>query len=214
MHLGMSGVVLPRAVVRDARREITSPPAPPAPMITSSSRCPSGAAVIFTDPRRFGAMDSPWRPRPRHARDVVGARARAARPRVQRRCPLAQALARRKHLVEGRRSSDQRVVSGLGNIYGARRCTGPACRRNARRQHSSPGRARLVRPASARPGRAIRAALERRDLGSQSRPDGAGPVPCLRPRRANPVRGAAAPARSRRIVQAGRSTFFCPVCQG
>jgi formamidopyrimidine-DNA glycosylase len=166
----------------------------------------SGAAVVFNDPRRFGSMRVIARdqaagdpvlaalgPEPR-ARDFNGAA--LARALWRRRRPLKIALA------------DQGVVAGLGNIY--------VCEALHLARLSPRRRASTLATASGAPraqahslAEAIRAVLER---ALARRPRGAGRF------RVYDREGALCPRRGcggvvRRIVQAGRSTFYCPRCQ-
>ena len=162
----------------------------------------NGATVVFNDPRRFGSM---WLhddaatgphallgPEPLDASFDVKALAAALRGR---RAPIKAALL------------DQRVVAGLGNIYVSEAL---------HRAQLSPGRAAgelLSESGAARPilrtlVRTIRETLTHA-LSERGRDrfrvyDREG-EPCLR-------RGCG--GRIKRIVQAGRSTFFCPRCQG
>jgi formamidopyrimidine-DNA glycosylase len=193
MHLGMSGSF-------DVR---TDPSAKPSKHDHVLFHLSSGKTVVFNDPRRFGSMRI-------HAgstdplRGVLGPE------------PLgpdfdASVLARALH---GRRTtlksalSNQRVVAGLGNIYVSealhrarlsplRLCTTLVAHSGAPR----PELRRLVR--------AIRATLT--DALSEPITDadrfrvyGREGDRCQR----RGCRGSI-----RRIVQAGRSTFYCPVCQ-
>lgn len=116
---------------------------------------------------------------------------------------LGAALARRRGAIKPA-LLDQRVVAGLGNIYAAEALWEARISPRARaRSLSAERRARLVR--------AIRAVLRRAAPG-RYRPDAGGArwrvydragMPCPR-----------CGARIRRIVQAGRSTYYCPRCQG
>jgi formamidopyrimidine-DNA glycosylase len=164
----------------------------------------SGATVVFNDPRRFGSMwlhDDRTHPNataalgPEPLDDAFGADVLAAAFR-RRRAPLKAAL------------SDQRVVAGLGNIYVSEAL---------HRARLSPRRpaGTLTSPSGApRPTlralvRAIRdtlnyALLDRLDGDDSFRVYDREGQRC--PRRG--CRGTI-----KRIVQAGRSTFFCPACQ-
>ena len=165
----------------------------------------SGATVVFNDPRRFGSM---WLydERSRGAAPTAGlgpepldeafdAKLMAAALRG-RRAPLKVAL------------SDQRVIAGLGNIYVSEAL---------HRARLSPLRlARTLTYSSGAPRPPLRALVRAiRDtlhhaLSLDDEEDAAFRVydregeQCVR-------RGC--DGRIRRIVQAGRSTFFCPRCQ-
>ena len=164
----------------------------------------NGFVVVFNDPRRFGSM---WLCRaaarganptaalgPEPLDEAFGAEVLAGTLRGKR-APLKSAL------------SDQRVVAGLGNIYVAEAL---------HRARLSPSReaGTLVSPAGAPTPQlrslvsAIRetlaAALTDDDNHERWRVYDREGERCVR----RGCRG-----RIRRIVQAGRSTFYCPVCQ-
>ena len=194
MHLGMSGSF---AVHADGNVPFTTHDH----VVFQMS---NGTTVVFNDPRRFGSMwlhdtrstASPTAmlgPEPLDA--TFAAELLASRLRG-RRAPLKAALA------------DQRVVAGLGNIYisEALHRARLSPRRAARTLTSAAG---APRPALRALVRAIRetlqdALVDREDGGGRFRVYDREGERC--PRRG--CRG-----RIRRIVQAGRSTFFCPVCQ-
>jgi formamidopyrimidine-DNA glycosylase len=164
----------------------------------------NGTTVVFNDPRRFGSMwlyddRAPTGPTselgPEPLDEEFGADVLAAAFQ-RRRAPLKAAL------------SDQRVIAGLGNIY-----VSEALHR-ARLSPLRPARS-LTSPSGApRPAlrtlvRAIRdtlndALLDRVEGDAEFRAYDREGARCLR-------RGCH--GRIRRIVQAGRSTFFCPSCQ-
>jgi formamidopyrimidine-DNA glycosylase len=164
----------------------------------------NGATVVFNDPRRFGSMwvhhstsanapTSALGPEPLDAAfdaEVLAAALRA------RRAPLKTALA------------DQRIVAGLGNIYvsEALHRAGLSPRRAAGTLTSASG---APRPALRTLVRAIRQTLQRA-LSEEG--DGEDRF------RVYDREGQRCPRRGcrgtiKRIVQGGRSTFFCPVCQ-
>jgi len=169
----------------------------------------SGAAVVFNDPRRFGFMK------------VVSADALAADPALSALGPepldrqfTAEALAAR---LKTKRAAalkvallDQRTVAGLGNIY--------ACEA-LHRAHLSPTRkaSTLVTRAGAPTPRAralvdaIKSTL-RAAIANEHRANSVDRFLVYdREDRRCPRRGCAGTIKRR--VQAGRSTFFCPVCQ-
>lgn len=172
-------------------------------------RMSSGATVTFNDPRRFGLMDIAARgrlerypalgamgPEPLSAEFDAETLARACRGR---KVPLKLALL------------DQRVVAGLGNIYASealhRARLSP--RRRAATIATPTG---APREASRRLAAAIKAVLNeaiKRTISDSYRSsrfrvyDRAGAV-CRTSRCAGTIT---------RIVQAGRSTFYCPTCQ-
>jgi len=166
----------------------------------------SDAAVVFNDPRRFGFMTLLA---PGDVPDAPMLRALGPEPlnRAFNASVLAQALKRKKTSLKAA-LSDQRVVSGLGNIY--------VCEALHRARLSPKRRAStlVTRSGTPRPElvaliAAIRAVLEdaiRRRAYREDRfrvYDREGQR-CAR-------RGC--PGIIKRIVQTGRSTFFCPVCQ-
>lgn len=207
-HLGMTGRFLVQGLApgRFAR------PVDPLAHVHLEIETDRGAVVRFADPRRFGFMEL-----------LAGA---AAAPRLDALGPeplgpdfgaarLLSAFAGSRRPVKAA-LLDQGVVAGLGNIY--------VCEalHQARISPMTPcgvlGRARLERLALA-----VRAVLEAAiAAGGSTLRDFAGAEggqgyfqhafqvygregePCARP----PCRGVVA-----RIVQSGRSTFYCPVCQ-
>lgn len=204
VHLGMSGSfeVDSTAAEHAARREAAHDHV----VFTMSS----GATVTFNDPRRFGLMDIAAR----------GLLESYPALKAMGREPLsadfdAQTLAR---ACRGKRVSlkvallDQRVVAGLGNIYASEAL---------HRAHLSPRRrASTIATAAGAPragahllAAAIKAvlsdAVERSLTASYRRSSRF---------RVYEREGARCPAKGcagtiKRIVQAGRSTYFCPVCQ-
>jgi formamidopyrimidine-DNA glycosylase len=122
---------------------------------------------------------------------------------------LAQALRNRKTSLKAA-LSDQRVVAGLGNIY--------VCEALHRARLSPRRRASTLATRSGAPRaqahtlvRAIRAALNDA-IAHSHRVDGEDRFRVYdREGERCPRRGCAGIIR--RIVQTGRSTFFCPVCQ-
>jgi formamidopyrimidine-DNA glycosylase len=167
-------------------------------------RMSSGAIIVFNDPRRFGFMTivSP---------DAMGsARGLAALgPEPLSAAFDAAALARS---CRGKKTSlkaalsDQRVVAGLGNIYVVEAL---------HRAHLSPKRQAATlatksgapRPSARRLARAIKKVL----LDAVARDDDSRFRVYDRAHQRCPTRGCRGIIR--RITQAGRSTFFCPVCQ-
>jgi formamidopyrimidine-DNA glycosylase len=195
MHLGMSGWFRIEAAEHVAQ--------PHDHVVFDLS---SGRSVVFNDPRRFGVMDLvPTRDVERSSHvaglgpeplsDDFDAAALAAAC-VRSRRPIKVALL------------DQTVVAGLGNIYASEALhvarLSPRLRAGA---IASPRGA--PKPAARRLVAAIKQVLTRAiddvaDDESRFRVyDGEGER-C--PRRS-------CKGRIRRITQAGRSTFFCPVCQ-
>ncbi len=220
MHLGMSGSF--RVWQRSGKT--------PAAIITRRSKSAAhdhvvfhmstGAIVTFNDPRRFGSMKLVPRAKLDERAAAARARPRAARQRVRRRdAGAAPAPARRPSLKAA--LLDQRVVAGLGNIY--------VCEALFRARLSPKRQASTIADRKGKPNDravalvdAIKAVLnDAIEAGGSSlrdhrRTDGAlgdfqhnfrvydrEGKPC--PPNCNGT--------VKRIVQSGRSTFYCPSCQ-
>ena len=169
----------------------------------------SGATITFNDPRRFGVMDLvPSAALDQHA--ALGAMG----PEPLSRDFEPQALAR---VCAGRRAPikvallDQRVVAGLGNIYVSEAL---------HLAHLSPRRpaSRMARP-SGTPResavhlvRAIKTTLERA-IERQQNPRYRSARFRVYDREGQPCVTTGCDGAIKRITQAGRSTFYCPVCQ-
>jgi formamidopyrimidine-DNA glycosylase len=206
MHLGMSGSFR----VDRAERGSTIASVAVGPHDHVAFHMSSGAVITFTDPRRFGVMD------------LVASAALTSHPSVGRLGPeplsadfdatrLAQACAGRKVSLKAA-LLDQRVVAGLGNIY-ASEALHMARLSPLRRASSIATPTGTPRPTARRLSQAIRrvlqTAIDRADRGTDYRTsrfrvyDRAG-QPCPRPECGGVIR---------QRTQAGRSTFYCPVCQ-
>jgi formamidopyrimidine-DNA glycosylase len=178
----------------------------------------SGVRVIFNDPRRFGSMtivpagDAAQPPtrdlrRKPSALEMLGPEPLARAFDAPR---LAASLAGKKTSLKAA-LSDQRVVAGLGNIYVSEALheAGLSPRRRAGTLVTPGGqpRERLVALVDAIR-HVLKAAIRRqaRYRGDEDpfRAYDREGQRCLR-------RGC--PGTIRRIVQNGRSTFYCPVCQ-
>jgi formamidopyrimidine-DNA glycosylase len=202
MHLGMSGSFRIDFTARGGVRRKRGAALAHDHVVFQMS---SGATVTFNDPRRFGLMDLVITDRlPEHrvfrllgpeplTTDFDAAvLARAARGK---KTTLKAAL------------SDQRMIAGLGNIYvcEALHFAGLSPLRRASTIATSSG---APRDAAKRLVAAIRKvlneAVERGDEAYEFRVYDREGERCRR----RGCRGAI-----RRIVQAGRSTFYCPVCQ-
>lgn len=221
MHLGMSGsfrVALPEEERSpgDFYRPRSSDRAHDHLVFVMSS----GAVIIFNDPRRFGFMRLvPHSELPEHplmrglGPEPLGDGFDAA--------VLASLCARKKTSLKAA-LSDQRVVAGLGNIYV---CEALArARLSPKRQASSLAtRSGAPAPRAAALVEAIKDVLQEAieaggsSLRDHRRTDGAlgdfqhafrvydrEGAPCSTPGCAGSIR---------RLVQAGRSTFYCPTCQ-
>jgi formamidopyrimidine-DNA glycosylase len=193
MHLGMSG----------SFEVWTSNAPPPGKHDHVLFQLGSGATVVFNDPRRFGSMQI----HSGHGDPLLGLLGPEPLDSAFDARALATSLCRRRTTLKAA-LCDQRVVAGLGNIYVSEALY--RARLSPRRRCGT-----LVtpaggpRPALRRLARAIRETLTDA-LAGTGEDDGRFRVygrDGLRCRR----RGC--PGRIRRIVQGGRSTFFCPVCQ-
>jgi formamidopyrimidine-DNA glycosylase len=209
IHLGMSGWFRIEPPMRSKRRAADRDAALENRHDHVIFRMSSGTRVIFNDPRRFGLMDLvPAAGLPRHA--LLGrlgpeplSRAFDARTLAagcaNRRMPLKAALL------------DQQIVAGLGNIYASESLhlarLSPFRLASTLATPSGTPRPRCERLAAA-----IKAVLRRalslkssdRYGSSRFRVYDREGEPCPTPR----CRGTIT-----RIWQAGRSTFYCPVCQ-
>ena len=207
MHLGMSGsfrVVRNGPMARMKRGRGVLDPHDHVVFHLSSGR-----TVVFNDPRRFGVMDLiraaelPHHPAlsalgPEPLSDEFDAAA-LARSCAGKRTSLKAALL------------DQRVVAGLGNIYAseALHLAALSPRRRAATLATASGAPRA-------PAFRLTAAIRQVLLSAIARQSRRGvdaerfrvydrlDEPCLRK---------GCPGTIRRRVQAGRSTFYCPVCQ-
>jgi len=212
MHLGMSG----RFTIAPPH----DPEGPPGPHDHVVFGLDNGARVTFTDPRRFGFMDLVAEQEltacrhfkamgPEPLSNGFSAPALAANL-SGRQAPLKSALL------------DQRTVAGLGNIYVCEALyrAGLSPRRKARTLVTGTGRPtkRLERlTACVRDVLTEAIAAGGSSLRDYAKTDGSlgyfqhgfavydrEGEPCSKPR---------CTGRVRRIVQANRSTFYCPTCQ-
>jgi formamidopyrimidine-DNA glycosylase len=170
----------------------------------------SGAVVTFNDPRRFGLMDlvPPGRLAAHPALTAMGpeplspafdgfALARACRGK---KTPLKVALL------------DQRVVAGLGNIYAAEalHVAGLSPHRQASTIATPSG---APRPEAHRLAGAIKKVLDDAIARLSTSDDYRSWRFRVYDREAERCRRSRCAGTIRRRTQAGRSTFFCPVCQ-
>jgi formamidopyrimidine-DNA glycosylase len=170
----------------------------------------TGAAVIFNDPRRFGFMDL-------LGGDALGRHQVLSRlgpePLSETFTPAALAAACR-----GRKTAikvallDQRIVAGIGNIYAseALHLAGISPRRRSGALATAAGAprestARLTLAIKRVLNEAVRRVSSRGYRGSRFRVYERDGEPCLRTGCGGTIR---------RFTQAGRSTFYCPTCQG
>jgi formamidopyrimidine-DNA glycosylase len=169
----------------------------------------SGAAVIFNDPRRFGLMKIVSAQALDAGRAIAGlgpeplarqftADALASRLKLKRAAALKTALL------------DQRTVAGLGNIY-VSEALHRARLSPTRKASTLVTRTGAPTPRARALVHAIKATI-RSAIDNRHRADGEDRFLVYdREGRRCPRRGCT--GRIRRRVQAGRSTFFCPVCQ-
>ena len=172
-------------------------------------RMSSGATVTFNDPRRFGLMDiaahgrlerypalRAMGPEPLSTEFDAETLARACRGK---KVPLKLALL------------DQRVVAGLGNIYASEALH--RARLSPRRRAVTIATATgAPRETSRRLAAAIKAVLT--EAIERTRSDSSGSSRFRVYDRAGAVcRSSRCAGTIVRIVQAGRSTFYCPTCQ-
>ena len=202
MHLGMSGWFR-------VEREGDASRAPADPHDHVVFHMSSGAAVIFNDPRRFGVMDlvAPGRLARHRSLGAMGPEpldpafdgAMLARACAGKRTSLKAALL------------DQRVVAGLGNIYAseALHLAGLSPRRCASTIATPMG---LPKAGAHRLARAIKAVL-RRAIARSAQRSARGSRFRVYDRAGERCSTAQCRGTIRRLVQAGRSTFFCPECQ-
>ena len=197
MHLGMSGSF------RVIRREDASEFARHDHVVFDMS---SGAVVVFNDPRRFGFMQLLA---PGDVPDAPMLRALGPEPlnRAFTATVLARALKRKRTSLKAA-LSDQRVVSGLGNIY-VSEALHRARLSPKRRASTLVTRSGTPRPEVAALVDAVRAVLKdaiRRRAYREGRFR-------VYDREGERCPRSGCPGIIKRIVQTGRSTFFCPVCQ-
>ena len=229
MHLGMSGSFRVEAIkvpgfegsqVRNANPGTLADPRAADRHDHVVFNLSSGVTVTFNDPRRFGVMD------------LIASAERASHPALATLGPeplagefdaalLARTCGGKKTSLKAA-LSDQRVVAGLGNIYVCEALH--RARLSPRRRASSIAtRTGTPRAAAVRLAAAIKKVLDdaiRRSVAMEQRTPGAADVTAYFPARFRVYdrKGARCPTRGcsgtvKRIVQAGRATFFCPVCQ-
>lgn len=170
----------------------------------------SGVTLVFNDPRRFGLMDlvaageisrhralGPMGPEPLSPAFTAAALARAC---AGRKTPMKVALL------------DQQVVAGLGNIYAseALHVAGISPKRPAASIATATG---VPRPAARRLAQAIKAVLRRAIAQTTPRYRSAESRFRVYEREGQPCPRRACRGTIRRCTQAGRSTYYCPVCQ-
>lgn len=205
MHLGMSGSFrLNRAAARGALASKTDPDFDRHDHVVFTLS--NGVTVIFNDPRRFGVMD------------LIGAGDSHSALAAMGPEPLAPAFdaAALAAALAGKRTAlkvallDQHVVAGLGNIY-ASEALHRAALSPLRRSSTIVTAAGGPTPRAVRLVAAIKSVL-REAIERQERPYRAGRFRVYE-REGERCRRRGCRGTIRRITQAGRSTFYCPVCQ-
>ena len=169
----------------------------------------SGAVVAFNDPRRFGLMDL-LTPRALAAHPVLSALGPEPLSPAFDAFTLARACRGKKTSLKAA-LLDQRVVAGLGNIYATEAL---------HLARLSPGRqASTIATASGEPrdaARALAAAIKQvltEAIERQSKPSYRSFRFRVYDREAERCRRGRCGGTIQRRTQAGRSTFFCPICQ-
>jgi len=201
MHLGMSGSF---RIDRRTSKAGAAPERHDHVVFTLSN----GVIVTFNDPRRFGVMD------------VIGDGGAGAHQSIAAMGPeplaasfdaasLARALSGKRVAVKVA-LLDQRVVAGLGNIYASEALhrAGLSPLRKSSTLATAAGR---PTPRASRLAAAIKTVL-REAIARKERPYRAGRFRVY-DRDGEPCRTPGCRGHVRRITQAGRSTFYCPVCQ-
>jgi formamidopyrimidine-DNA glycosylase len=169
----------------------------------------SGVRVTFNDPRRFGIMD------------LVSATAAASHASIGKLGPeplspqftaaaLARACAGKKVALKVA-LLDQRIVAGLGNIYASEALN--LARLSPRRRASTIATASGEPRETARTLAAAIKAVLRKALAGRSTDMYRATRFRVYDREGSPCPTKDCPGTIRVITQAGRSTFFCPVCQ-
>jgi formamidopyrimidine-DNA glycosylase len=202
MHLGMSGSF---RIDRAGKRAATSPPDRHDHVILTLS---NGATITFNDPRRFGVMDVIGRGTAvsHQAFDAMGPEPLSSSFDA---AALAAACAGKRVALKIA-LLDQRVVAGLGNIY-ASEALHLAHLSPRRRSSTIATAAGRPRPSAMRLAEAIKLVL-RNAIARQTRGDDDDRFRVYdRDGERCGTRGC--PGTIRRIVQAGRSTFYCSICQ-
>lgn len=201
VHLGMSGAFRAERPRAAARRASASDPHDHVVFVLSS-----GMVVTFNDPRRFGVMDLIRAEEEHEALRGMG-------PEPLDEAFDAMVLAR---ACAGKRVAlkllllDQRVIAGVGNIYAsdALHHAGLSPRRRASTITTPSG---APREAAFKLAAGIKAVL-RKAIAANARAYESGRFRVYeRAGKPCPRRGCSGTIR--RITQAGRSTYFCPVCQ-
>jgi len=220
MHLGMSGSFRVDPPLDDRSADTSGDRAADGRHDHVIFRMSSGVTITFNDPRRFGSMDLiSGEQLSRHA--TLGGLGPEPLDDAFDAAVLARACAGKKTSLKAT-LSDQRVVAGLGNIYVCE-ALHRARLSPKRRAWTMATRAGAPRDAARRLAAAIKHVLNEAIARSLAWQQGATAVAADAASFPNRFRvydreGArclrkGCDGRIRRIVQSGRSTFYCPVCQ-
>ena len=222
MHLGMSGSF---RIVGEHDDETTGPFAWPRREAGVHDHVlihlSSGSTVIYNDPRRFGLMDLVSRRDLDRYPPLAELGPEPLDPQQFDATTLARACAGRKAPLKSA-LLDQRIVAGLGNIY-AVEALHRAHLSPRRRASTLATRAGAPTAAAVRLAKAIRRVLNEavaQSLAWQRAEPTARADAAYFPHRFRVYdregarcRTTRCPGRIRRLVQGGRSTYYCPVCQ-
>ena len=201
VHLGMSGAFRAERLPSSSRRSDPADPHDHVVMVLSS-----GVVVTFNDPRRFGLMDLI---RANDEHDAL----RGMGPEPLADTFDAMVLAR---ACAGKRVAlkvlllDQRLVAGVGNIY-ASEALHHAGLSPRRRASTIATPASAPREAAFKLAAGIKAVLKKA-VAANARAYESGRFRVYE-REGKPCPRRGCGGTIRRITQAGRSTYFCPVCQ-
>ena len=210
VHLGMSGSFRVEPPVDGQLSPRSDEPAEADPHDHVLFHMSSGATIAYNDPRRFGVMDllSPAAVETHRVLSRLGPEPLSAAFEA---CALARACRGKKTSLKAA-LLDQRVVAGLGNIYVSealhraglsprRRASTIATSAGAPLEHAHRLTAAIKQVLRAAIARTVRSASYRSSTFRVYDREG---EPCRRSHCGGVI--------SRRR-QAGRSTFYCPVCQ-
>ena len=206
MHLGMSGSF--RVEARPARRSRKAAPADADRHDHVVFTMSSGAVITFNDPRRFGVMDLASKDDAAHG-GFLGLGPEPLAPEFGG-AVLARACKGKKISLKVA-LLDQRVVAGVGNIY-ASEALNRAQLSPRRRASTIATPSGLPRETADRLAAAIKQVL-REAVARQTATQYRSSRFRVYDREGEPCLNKGCGGTIRRITQAGRSTFYCPVCQ-